>query len=58
MAEQEKLSTLKFSLMGHTYESCMGKGATILMGYHAGKRAALVLQLEGTAPGGDSQHTQ
>lgn len=36
----------------------MGEGATILTGYHTGKRAALVLQLEGIAPGGDSQHTQ
>lgn len=58
MAEQQKPRTLKFSLVGHTYETCMGKGTTILIGYHTGKHAALVLQLEGTAPGGNSQHTQ
>ena len=58
MTEQEKPSTLKFSLVGHTQEGRIGKGATILMGYHTGKGAAPVLQLEGTAPGRDSQHTQ
>lgn len=56
--QKSKSSALKYSLVGHTYQSCLGKGATILMGDHTGKRAALVLQLEGTAPGGDPQHTQ
>lgn len=56
--QKSKSSALKYSLVGHTYQSCLGKGATILMGDHTGKCAALVLQLEGTAPGGDPQHTQ
>lgn len=57
MAEQQKPSTLQFGSAGHTYESCIGKGAPIPVGYHTGKAAAVVLQLEQTAPGGDSQHT-
>lgn len=58
MAEHQKLNTLKWNSVRHTYESCIGKGATIPIAYHTGQHAALVLQLEGTAPGGGSQHTQ
>lgn len=57
MAEHHNFSTFKFSSVGHTYESCIGEGATIPMGNHTGKCAAAVLQLEGTSPGGDTQHT-
>lgn len=56
--QKSKSSALKYSLVGHTYERSPGKGTTIPMGDHTGKLAALVLQLEGTAPGGDPQHTQ
>lgn len=55
--QKSKSSALKYSLVGHTYESSLGKGAAILTGDLTVKCAAFVLQLEGTAPGGDPQHT-